>query len=213
MAKSKMSFLIMAVVGIAVVASSGASARSVVAPPGLTGYGRVMWNLDALLHDTFGSHRVYRNAKDSYPRSPENFSATFIDNAHSRVLPLHLRRRQQLGPFDEWPDEATEARDRRLGRKVPLTIRGSTSTAAEESGCSSVTATARRIGRSVATGEAMIFHGPRRPRPVNESPSESRSHAGAFRSGSALERSGRNVRSEAPASRRFLALLSGGGGI
>jgi hypothetical protein len=52
-------------------------------PAGLTSHGRVVWNLDALLHETFGRRTVYLNSKPSFPRSPLNFSATFISNVYS----------------------------------------------------------------------------------------------------------------------------------
>ena len=50
-------------------------------PPGLTPYGRVVWNLDALLHDTFGSHAVYENFAGN-SRIP-NFSTRFTGAATS----------------------------------------------------------------------------------------------------------------------------------
>jgi hypothetical protein len=55
-------------------------------PPGLTIYGRAVWNLDALLHDTFGQRQVWLNVRNSYPRTPANFSTTVIDLAHSRSV-------------------------------------------------------------------------------------------------------------------------------
>src|SRR5881394_431115 len=69
-----------AVVWAAVVAGS-ASADP---PPELTAYGRVIWNLDALLHDVFGRHRVYVNhsARAAPPRG--DFSTRFIAEAASR---------------------------------------------------------------------------------------------------------------------------------
>jgi len=46
----------------------------------LTAYGRVLWNLDALLHDTFGDRQVW----EDYGRGPiPNFSTKFISFASS----------------------------------------------------------------------------------------------------------------------------------
>lgn len=39
-------------------AAAGSAARLQEPPPGLTRYGQAVWNLDALLHDTFGSRRL-----------------------------------------------------------------------------------------------------------------------------------------------------------
>jgi hypothetical protein len=55
-------------------------------PPGLSGYGRAVWNLDALLHDTFGNRHVWLNNRDSYPKTPANFSTRGKDAAHSRIV-------------------------------------------------------------------------------------------------------------------------------
>jgi hypothetical protein len=55
-------------------------------PPGLTAYGRAVWNLDALLHDTFGNGQVWLNVRRSYPNTPANFSTTFFDFARSRIV-------------------------------------------------------------------------------------------------------------------------------
>lgn len=51
-------------------------------PPGLTPYGRTIWQLDALLHDTFGNRQVY----EDYPtRGPGigYFSTRGISDAQS----------------------------------------------------------------------------------------------------------------------------------
>ena len=39
--------------------AGSAEAASVAAPPGLSAYGRRVWNLEALLRDTFGRREVY----------------------------------------------------------------------------------------------------------------------------------------------------------
>lgn len=50
-------------------------------PSGLTAYGRVVWNVDALLHDTFGARQVW----EDYTGNGQipNFSTTFLDRARS----------------------------------------------------------------------------------------------------------------------------------
>jgi hypothetical protein len=59
-----------------------ASARP---PAGLTTYGRVIWNLDALLHDVFGRRSVYVNYSGAGPGPPRgDFSTHFFAMASSR---------------------------------------------------------------------------------------------------------------------------------
>src|SRR5207248_10862789 len=49
-------------------------------PSGLTSYGRVVWNLDALLHDTFGKRDVWEEyGKTNIP----DFTTRFLDLARS----------------------------------------------------------------------------------------------------------------------------------
>jgi len=60
--------------------------RSAAPPSGLTTYGRAVWNLDALLHDTFGRRQVYLNVRRSYPRTPANFSTQSLSLAQSRIV-------------------------------------------------------------------------------------------------------------------------------
>lgn len=54
-------------------------------PRGLTESGRLLWNLEALLHDTFGSKPVYVNYSGG-PSQPGNFSTHFLDDARSRYF-------------------------------------------------------------------------------------------------------------------------------
>jgi hypothetical protein len=56
------------------VATALPAARVSAAPSGLTSYGRTVWNLDALLHDTFGSRPVYLSIPQNFPRASRNFS-------------------------------------------------------------------------------------------------------------------------------------------
>jgi hypothetical protein len=66
-------------------ASPGQAGRTS-SPPGLTTYGRAVWNLDALLLDTFGHRQVYLNVRRSYPKTPANFSTTILSLAQSRIV-------------------------------------------------------------------------------------------------------------------------------
>lgn len=75
--------VVVAALGVASASGSDVATRAS-PPPGLTAYGRAVWNLDALLHDTFGDRQVWLNARSSYPRTPANFSTTVVDLAHSR---------------------------------------------------------------------------------------------------------------------------------
>ena len=109
---------------------SGAGAASKAPPDRLTPYGLTVWNLDALLADTFvGSDayqgvKVYRNTRNSWPRTPGNFSRTFINNAHSS---------QYLFTFGGATGSAFQARHPSRppksiigasGGEVPLTVKG-----------------------------------------------------------------------------------------
>lgn len=59
---------------------------AVASPPrGLTESGRLLWNLEALLHDTFGSKPIYVNYSGG-PNHPGNFSTHFLDDARSRYF-------------------------------------------------------------------------------------------------------------------------------
>jgi hypothetical protein len=69
------------VIAVAFLATSCSSGP----PSGLTAYGRVIWNLDALLHDVFGHRRVYVNYDAGGAGPPRgNFSTRFIAEAASR---------------------------------------------------------------------------------------------------------------------------------
>jgi hypothetical protein len=51
-------------------------------PPGLTDYGRVVWNLDGLLYATFGDRQVFEDYLDS-KRDVPTFSTRFVSQAAS----------------------------------------------------------------------------------------------------------------------------------
>jgi hypothetical protein len=61
--------------------AGSAEAASVAAPPGLTAHGRRLWNLEALLRDTFGRRAVYFERGDA--RGPVNFTTRFNANCCS----------------------------------------------------------------------------------------------------------------------------------
>jgi hypothetical protein len=125
MAKSKVSLLAVVVAAVSVIATGGASARSTGPPSGLTSYGRTVWNLDALLHDTFGQRSLYLRIPQSYPRKPRNFSTVSGANCCSAsYLPTFKSASHSafrlLGPTRP-PKPAIGA----SGGEVPLTIKGS----------------------------------------------------------------------------------------
>jgi hypothetical protein len=102
----------------------GASAGETGPPAGLTAYGRVVWNLDALLYDTFGKRTAYLNAKASYPRTPRNFSTKFIDNAHSEYYIRTFANAQSSAFKTVGPTRPPKPNIGASGYEVPLTIRG-----------------------------------------------------------------------------------------
>src|ERR671931_2826313 len=70
---------------VAIAIAAVTTPASAAPPPGLTTYGRVIWNLDALLHDVFGQRRVYVNYNGAGPGPPRgNFSTHFFAMASSR---------------------------------------------------------------------------------------------------------------------------------
>jgi hypothetical protein len=125
MAKSEVSLVAVVVAAVTVIATGGASARSTAPPSGLTNYGRVVWNLDALLHDTFGRHDVYLSIPQKYPRTPRNFSTVSGPNCCSAYyLPTFKDASgsafKLFGPTKP-PKPAIGA----SGGEVPLTIKRS----------------------------------------------------------------------------------------
>jgi hypothetical protein len=101
-------------------------ARTTSLPPaGLTTYGRVVWNLDALLHDTFGQRAVYLSIPASFPRAPRNFSTVQgADCCSAYYLPTFSTARgsafRLYGPTKP-PRPLIGA----AGSETPLTIRHS----------------------------------------------------------------------------------------
>jgi hypothetical protein len=106
--------------GLALITGGGASSS---APSGLSPYGRLVWNLDAALHDSFGTRRVYLAYHRQW-RGPWNFQTTATADccgghwlftfADARDSAFRLLR--PAVPPREAPGAA--------GGEVPLTIRG-----------------------------------------------------------------------------------------
>lgn len=107
--------------GVAVLASAFAASPAIGPPAGLTAYGRVVWNLDALLHDTFGDRQVW----EDYGRGPiPNFSTKFIDLASSVpwAYTFATARRSQFRAVR--PRHPPKIGDYVTGENVPFRIRG-----------------------------------------------------------------------------------------
>jgi hypothetical protein len=124
MAKRYVSFLAVAVLA-AVVPSGGAVARSIAAPPGLTSYGRTVWNLDALLRDSFGQRDTYLSIPANYPRVPRNFSTVSGANCCSAYYLPTFRDARQSAFRLTGPTRLPKPSIGASGGEVPLTIRRS----------------------------------------------------------------------------------------
>src|SRR5438876_1141877 len=89
-------------------------------PAGLTAYGRVIWNVDALLHDTFGQRQAYQDylGKSVYP----DFSTHFISEASSIpwAVTLATARHSQFRAVH--PVVAPKVGDYVTGSNVPVKI-------------------------------------------------------------------------------------------
>jgi hypothetical protein len=124
MKKTIMSLLAVSLAIAAVIAASGASARVTSPPTGLTAYGRIVWNLDALLRDTFGQRPVYLNAKQSYPKSPRNFSTKFTGDCCSATYIYTFANAHHSTLRTVGPTKPPRPNIGASGYEVPLTIRG-----------------------------------------------------------------------------------------
>jgi hypothetical protein len=106
-------------------AASTSPEAALAPPPGLTGHGRLLWNLEALLREEFGSRRVWLHyGRIVYGRTRDNFSTasgalccagvytyTFADPTGSSFSLLRPMRppKSDIGAS---------------GGEMPLTIRG-----------------------------------------------------------------------------------------
>jgi hypothetical protein len=89
-------------------------------PPGLTGYGRLIWNLDALLHERFGNRPVYVD----YPGSSEEgvFSTQFTGEATSRYYIFTFARARGSAFKTERPAKPPRPVIGTAGSSVPLKL-------------------------------------------------------------------------------------------
>lgn len=105
--------------------TTGSAAHRPSPPPGLTGYGRAVWNLDALLRDNFGPRQVVLNARRSYPRAPANFCARFINLARSRIVVYTFANAHGSAFTLAHRGHRPRPHIGASGWDVPLTLRGS----------------------------------------------------------------------------------------
>lgn len=125
MSKLTMAVLAVIAVALAVLSPGGAAAPQGATPPGLTSYGRTVWNLDALLHDTFGSRSVYLSIPQNYPRTPRNFSTVSGANCCSAYY-LSTFRSAHRSAFSLFgPTKPPKPIIGASGAEVPLTIKRS----------------------------------------------------------------------------------------
>jgi hypothetical protein len=106
-----------------VAAASGGAASKSAAPTGLTSYGRTVWNLDALLHDTFGERAVYLSIPGKYPRVPRNFSTVDGPNCCSAYYLPTFRDASGSAFTTYGPTRPPRPNLGASGGEVPLTIR------------------------------------------------------------------------------------------
>jgi hypothetical protein len=99
--------LVAALVGVATITGAGASTGRTGAPPSVTAYGQLVWNLDALVNDTFGHRRPcldeQRNNVFSVPQS-QNCPSPLARYADYRFTFLNAFRSQfrLVRRFNPW---------------------------------------------------------------------------------------------------------------
>jgi hypothetical protein len=105
------------------VAAQGASAGP---PAGLTSSGRLLWNLEALLHDTFGNRDVYVNYTAGGPGIAQrgNFSATYVGDAGSEYFIYTFVGARHSSFRPRRPATSPKPVVGAAGGESPLTIRG-----------------------------------------------------------------------------------------
>ena len=108
---------------VAFLVNGGSQASSLGVPPaGLTEYGQTLWNLEALLHDTFG--RKQPNLQLGDFGKPEDFSLAFRGDCCSAYFLYTFKNARrssfQLLRVQKPPPSLVGV----SGAEVPLTIRG-----------------------------------------------------------------------------------------
>jgi hypothetical protein len=114
---------IVLLVGFAGARTRDVQARVTGPPPGLTPYGRAVWNLDALLHDTFGNRQVWENPTPGARQIP-NFSTRFIDLATSTPYVYTFAAARHSEFRVARPKKPPRVGVSATGENVPLKIEG-----------------------------------------------------------------------------------------
>jgi hypothetical protein len=87
--------------------------------------GRLLWNLEALLHDTFGSRRVYVTALKTNEWPGENFSAHFMSfSASSYWVFTFAKARHSSFRIVYHPAKPPHATHSVTGGEGPVEVRG-----------------------------------------------------------------------------------------
>src|SRR3954447_20195760 len=106
-------------------AAVAAPAASAGPPAGLTTSGRLLWNLEALLHDTFRNRDVYVNYTAGGPGIPPgNFSAPYFGDAGSRYFIYTFVGARHSSFRPRRPATPPKPVIGAAGGETPLTIRG-----------------------------------------------------------------------------------------
>jgi len=94
-------------------------------PPGLTTYGRVIWHVDALLHDTFGQRRVWVNPTGNAVSAPRAFSTRFISESGSRRYIFTFANARHSAFRTATPPRPPKAHIGAAGWAIPLMLKRS----------------------------------------------------------------------------------------
>lgn len=124
MAKFVMLVLIVVLATTTAAASGTTDVRAVGPPAGLTEYGRTVWNLDALLHDTFGNRAVYLSIPGNFPREPRTFTTVQGADCCSAYYLATFRNARRSSYRLSRPTRPPRLISGASGGEVPLKIRG-----------------------------------------------------------------------------------------
>ena len=111
-----------AVGGFAPLAAHSAHGAKASPPNGLTIYGRDVWNLEALLRNSFGTGRVYLDHGPSGGRA--NFTTKVLPNYRSGLYLYTFRRTTDSAFRLVRPSAPPKPVIGASGGEVPLTVRG-----------------------------------------------------------------------------------------